>query len=375
MKLNKNITLLCTSALLLGATILTISSSRQSLVKGLDVNYTTTLDKDNGKAISLTKKNQTLNVKTNLNQDLKVDYKSVTPIDNTIGRVNLNGYYMLSTPIWGISSLSIDYSGNGIIYFGPTSTYFTDSETLSGSHNETFTVNNHNYFKVVASDSDGILINSINIEYTCSGSNAIIMIDSDDTVKTTGFYSVSKDSNGFIFTKESAMNTAKAVIIPDYYNDGVDYGLVHSLAKNGTKYFFEGCTNLEHVYLPETLKTLGGFYTTTSHITEFTLPRDLEDASSYPLPINSLETLNIHSRNLTSCGSVISSSKPLRTINISYDVESLPDLVSSWHSDLVINYEGTMDEFLTLAISASSAKWNTNRTVPVVCSDGTTPKN
>ena len=341
--------------------------------KANDVNYAVELNASNGAVLEESLKTKSVVAKTNLTNDVTVDYKNMEVVNGKIGAIKAKGHYSLHDPVCAMSSLAIAgeaTTGAAVVKYGKTSACLDGSVDLALAIENGISDINANYFRIEASER--VVIESIEAGYTCSAAdNGASATDASGSVGE--FYIIDSVADGKATIKHDTSNHYKyatTMVIPDFVGEGADFALVTKLAATSSTGFFEGNSNLEHVYLPETIEAfdIWNFYT-ANKVKEFTLPYALKEVKSSALPKGSIETLNIHSKNLASCSTTyIDSSSTIKTINVSADVELLPALVSSWPSAGVrVNYEGTMAEWADL-LAVSSDKWASDL-LDVYCSD------
>ncbi|MCF0108366.1 MAG: InlB B-repeat-containing protein, partial [Bacilli bacterium] len=337
-----------------------------------DASYQVVLDKDNGTITATSKKTTFAAAKTKLNNDIEVAYKNVEAVSGKVGKIKAGGYYANSKPISGMSSLVVTSDaaeGDAVITWGRTSACKDGSSDLAG----TFSVSGANYFRITAKND--IEVSKIQIELTCDGSdNGAEIIKTDNTVVANPF-TATLNGDSYSLKNEATKNTIKAAYIPDYIISGNDAVPVKTLSAIGNTGFFESSGNLEEVYLPAFNDlVLGDYFLYTSNkIKEYTLPYGLSSFQRNSVPRGDLEVLNIESKNAVGTNTVISNdyTGKLKTINVSYDVEFLPNIISDWPSGVTVNYEGTEAEWAALTnVDGTSAMWTATQ-IDVICSDTT----
>lgn len=368
------ISALSVSVLAIGAITFAASMGKESSLANSQSDMFISFSGTNGKVASASLKTLNAAAITNRENNVSVDYKNAEPVSGKVGRILAGGFYKNHDAINAMTSIKVTSNASAddaTLFWGPTSAYMPNSIDLASASN--VDVAGANYFKIVAK-------NDVEVES--------IVIDFDCDTKFTGPYTYNSDGDevsGFAFEYVSSTNSyqivrgssyaAKTAIIPDYYDDG-EHGIapVTALAVKSGCGVFEGNTYIANVYMPETIESFGNYlFYTINQMKEFTMPLELKSFSSNPLPKNKLEILNIHSRYATSNNQFINSTNTpnLITINVSYDVEVLPNIINAWPSATkTINYEGTQAEWAAL-VAASNDKWS-QFTGTVYCSDTVT---
>ena len=112
------------------------------------------------------------NVLTEDGNEISLSYSGVTSIDDNWLKINSNGYIYNDDPIHGINSLEISSTGSLDLYLG-NDLNINDSETTI-SDDETYLINDNNthYFKLINSGSEDIIINKLDISFSCSSSSS-----------------------------------------------------------------------------------------------------------------------------------------------------------------------------------------------------------
>ncbi len=338
--------------------------------------YGTVLLSTNGAASVGSLKTNSVEVRTNLGNAVNFVYKNMAVVSGKVGKILPKGFYANSDPINDITLIKVTsnaVANDAFLYYGPTSAYMPNKVDLASASGAGVEVAGANYFKIVATNE--VTIDSINIEFGCSTKDyGPIALDADGNEVANGFTFV-YSAGAYSMKRSSNTNSVKKAIVPDFYDDGVN-GLapVTALIPEGSTGVFENNTIMSEVYIPNTVTAFGNYtFYTANQMTEFTYPLNLVSATSNSAPKN-VTTLNIHSKNLT-VSSSISFSSNLKTINVSYDVEKLPGICSSWPSGLVVNYEGTEAEWASLLSAPGSSNYWTNSSfttnASVICSDTT----
>ena len=372
-------TLAASSLAVAALSVAYLNNADYSLSKVNADTYSVALGGSNGNASVSSLKTNSVTAKTAAGNDVVFNYKNMQVVSGKVGTILAKGSYYNKEPLNAMNKIKVTSNasaGKATLYWGPTSGYMPNSVDLADAKDDV--VVSGNYFKIAADDE--VTIDSINVKFDCDE-------------KDYGFYALDKDGNfvedGFVFTYEtnsyairrnhddsSKRSAVVTAIIPDYYDDGVN-GL-HPVTMLGAQPLtnlnygtFEGYSNLKEIYLPNTIVNAQRYTFSCSGVDELSLPLYFEEIlSSNTLPSN-LKVLNLNSISLSAVSAVISSSSAIRTINVSYDVEKLPKIASSWPSDLVINYEGTTAEWSSLlSASGSDAAWS-SFAGDVICSDTT----
>ena len=316
-------------------------------------NYGVVFNGTNGAASVASLKTNSANAKTGLDNNVKVDYKNVTPVSGKVGRILAKGSYGNSEPINDMTRIQVTSNAaadDAVLMWGATSGYLNHSVDLA-SAGDGVEVQGANFFKIVATNP--VEVESISVEFGCSEKNyGSFAYDASGNPIEGAFTFEFKNGSYQVKRGSSYSNVIKAVI-PDYYDDGTN-GLapVTKLEVNGSSGVFEGNSVLEEVYIPNTVTSTGYYlFYTANKITEYTIPLYMASATSYVIPKGDLRVLNINARDFdVSTGAISSSGQPnLEAINVSYDVESLPKIVDSWPDNVTIFYEGTEEEWDDLA--------------------------
>ncbi len=338
-------------------------------------NYGVVFNGTNGAASVASLKTNSANAKTGLDNNVKVDYKNVTPVSGKVGRILAKGSYGNSEPINDMTRIQVTSNAaadDAVLMWGATSGYLNHSIDLV-SVGDGVEVQGANFFKIVATNP--VEVESISVEFGCSKKNYgpyALNSSGDPLPSGVKFSSI---EGGYSVTKGATGSSVVKSIIPDYYDDG-EHGLgpVIEIVDDGSYGIFEGNTVIEEIHYPNTIKRASGKWyfggSTKSKVKEYTLPLNLEYVNNRYLPMGDLEVLNINSRNLNTNGNncLTESNHPkLKTINVSYDVESLPTIVSSWPKNVTINYEGTEAEWEELKTTGND-KWS-SFSGNVICSD------
>lgn len=329
----------------------------------------------NGNATVKTLKTSFADTKTARDNDVKVVYKNVEPVASKVGKILKGGYYGNQDPIHDITMIKVfsdATEGKATLFYGPTSAYMPFNVDLSAASSGVI-VSGASYFKIVANDD--VNVESIVIDFGCETKDFGPIALNSTGNPLADAYQFSDTGDNLKMHRKSSYSAATVVAVPDTFDNGSGEKRVTVLGDGSSTGCFEGNGVLEKVYLPETITTFDRYlFYTNNNMTEFTLPRDLVSTSSNPLPKNKLEVLNINSINLSSVSTtfISSSNTPkLHTINVSYDVEFLPNLVFNWPSTMAtINYEGTEAEWATLTSApGTSSYWTTDFSGDVICSD------
>lgn len=338
-------------------------------------NYGVVFNGTNGAASVASLKTNSANAKTGLDNNVKVDYKNVTSVSGKVGRILAKGSYGNSEPINDMTRIQVTSNAaadDAVLMWGATSGYLNHSIDLA-SVGDGVEVQGANFFKIVATNP--VEVESISVEFGCSKKNYgpyALNSSGDPLPSGVKFSSI---EGGYSVTKGATGSSVVKSIIPDYYDDG-EHGLgpVIEIVDDGSYGIFERNTVIEEIHYPNTIKRASGRWyfgsSTKSKVKEYTLPLNLEYVNKNYLPMGDLEVLNINSRNLNTNGNncLTESNHPkLKTINVSYDVESLPTIVSSWPKNVTINYEGTEAEWEELKATGND-KWS-SFTGNVICSD------
>lgn len=314
---------------------------------------------------------------TNNNNSVSMEYYRGIGTSNKVVTLLSNGYYRLATPIYGISSISLSLSNltnyqddDLIIYYGAYLRCDEVGESYlvkSSEVNSTITINdidNAQYMMIKNLSENNITIDNIDITYTCSSiSNNLLALDKDDHIIdnalvatfNTDHYEISKYNS-------TSLSSAVKVYIPEYILNGDTLYPVSKISvPSGT--FTRNATNLETLYLPETLLEMDNAIFNDSYstkITSFTLPKNLSSGDAvYFLPRKTLLTLNYQCINYASVNNTIASSNPIETINIAHDVTYLGKLFAgSLPISLTsIHYDGSSSEWDNL-INNSHSSWS-----------------
>lgn len=369
------LTLLASTTLVIGTVVAIQTKPFSNLMSFSEGDTKVTLDGSHGNvsdAVQLLK-TSTVTAKTFKGNDVDFDYKNVQAVSNKVGKILAGGFYRNRSPLHDMQSIRVvsnAATGAAKIYYGKASAYMTDYIDLQAASSGAAI--SGNFFKIVA-DSP-VEIDSIEIGFGCEtkdygptayNSTEGVLDSAYKFVYSSGHYEMKRNS-GYV--------SSYKVIVPDYFNGSEGDLPVTVLQQEYSCGTFEGSTSLRELYLPETITTFGPylFYSNDYPITEFSMPLELTQINSNPLPRKNLVTLNIHSRNAAGNSQYIDSSNfpKLETINVSYDVAVLPNIVSSWPSSAqTINYEGTTAEWATL-VAASASTW-TSFPGDVICSDTT----
>lgn len=334
-------------------------------------NYGVVFNGTNGAASVASLKTNSANAKTGLDNNVKVDYKNVTPVSGKVGRILAKGSYGNSEPINDMTRIQVTSNAaadDAVLMWGATSGYLNHSIDLA-SAGDGVEVQGANFFKIVATNP--VEVESISVEFGCSEKNYGSFAYDASGNPIEGAYTFEFKNGGYVVKRGTNYSGVIKAVIPDYYDDGTN-GLapVTKLEVNGSSGVFEGNSVLEEVYIPNTVTSAGNYlFYTANKMTEYTIPLNMASATSNPIPKGSLRVLNLNARNFTASSSGITSSNQsnLETINVSYDVESLPAVVDSWPDNVTINYEGTEAEWEELA-AADGDKWYTFEG-NVICSD------
>ncbi len=325
----------------------------------------------NGAASVATLKTSSGTAKTVQNNNVNFDYKNMQPVSGKVGRILANGFYGNSNPINDMSKITVTSNAaadDAVLMWGATSGYLNHSIDLA-SAGDGVEVQGANFFKIVATNP--VEVESISVEFGCSEKNyGGVGYDADGKPVANAYEFIFKNGTYGIEIGGSYASVVKAVI-PDFYDDG-ENGLapVTTLLVKGSSGLFEGNTTLEEVYLPNTVTTSENYlFYSSNHVIEYTLPLNMASGTSYAVPKGDLRVLNINARSYsTNTTSITASNQPnLERINVSYDVESLPAIVSSWPDNVTIYYEGTEAEWEELAV-ADADQWFTF-SGDVICSD------
>ena len=371
------------SAVCLGVGVIVVSGiTTNNMFAKADDDYSTILNSTNGAInVSSLKTNERV-AKTNLDNNVTVYFKNAEVASGKLGKVKAKGFYGNKTPIYDMTSVRVVSNaapGDAVLKYGPTSSYMPNSVDLATASTAQ-NVGGANYFKIEANKD--VIVESVSIVYGCmthdfgpiayNGSNEIFS-NAFKTSFSDGKYSFSQDSSN-----------VKRAMFPDYYDDGEHGEAPVTIISTGSSGVFEYNTLLEEIYMPETITGFGSYIFGGSSylkkVKEFTLPYALRTAGYHPLPKGDLEVLNIHSVNFDGYtagqynGAINADNfSKLTTINVSYDVEYLPNIIYSWPASMkTINYEGTEAEWLALtSVAGTSLKWTTEFTGDVICSDTT----
>lgn len=357
-----------------GVTIVSTASknSKSFYDTRADLTYSVVLDGTNGNATVSSLKRNFVSAKTGLNNFVSFVYKNMETVSGKVGKIKASGFYGNTDAISGFNTITVTSDakeGDAKIVWGYTSACVDGEADLSAG---TFAISG-NYFKVIAKNE--ITVDSIQVGFSCDNSvNGYSTKDENGAEVSNAFkFEVSSGAAKMLFDTGKAK--ARRVVIPDYViNGGVKYP-VTTLAATGNTGLFESNSYLEEVSIPDSVTTLDKYlFYTANKIKKYTLPYGITTGSSYSIPKGDLEVLNIDAKSMTTASTIINDSefKKLHTINISYDVEFLPNIISTWPSQKpTIFYEGTTAEWLALTnVSGTSSSWKTY-TGDVICSDTT----
>ncbi|MBO5577562.1 MAG: InlB B-repeat-containing protein [Bacilli bacterium] len=317
-------------------------------------NYGVVFNGTNGAASVASLKTNSANAKTGLDNNVKVDYKNVTPVSGKVGRILAKGSYGNSEPINDMTRIQVTSNAaadDAVLMWGATSGYLNHSIDLA-SAGDGVEVQGANFFKIVATNP--VEVESISVEFGCSEKNYGSFAYDASGNPIEGAYTFEFKNGSYQVKRGSSYSNVVRAVIPDYYDDGTN-GLapVTKLEVNGSSGLFEGNSVLEEVYIPNTVTSTGNYlFYTANKMTEYTIPLNMASATSYVIPKGDfLRVLNINARDFAvSTGAISSSGQPnLEAINVSYDVESLPKIVDSWPDNVTIFYEGTEEEWGDLA--------------------------
>ena len=364
-------TLAASSLAVAAIAITTANGSEFVTTRANPETYAVTLNGSNGNASVSSLKTNSVTAQTALKNNVVFDYKNMQVVSGKIGTIMPKGHYYNKEPLNAMNSIKVTSNataGKATLYWGPTSGYMPNHVDLADASTDVPV--SGNFFKIVAKDE--VTIDSINIGFECDTKNyGAYALDSDGNPVENGF-TFKWVSDHYEMLRGTGNSSVVTAILPDFYDDGTN-GLAPVTATNAKSNdgCFDSYSNLANVYLSNNFKTSGNYnFYGSLKVKELTLPLYYESATSHVVP-SSLETLNLNSRSLTVSSTKISSSNPLKTINVSYDVEKLPKLADSWPSALVINYEGTQAEWSSLLnASGSDSSWK-NFTGDVICSDTT----
>lgn len=372
------ITVLASTALVAGVTagVVSFVGDEKSQMTFSDGSFSMTLGGTNGNVTVENLKTSNVVAKTAESNNVSFDYKNAQVVSNKVGKILAGGFYKNHDPIHNMASITVvsnAATSDAKLYYGKTSAYMPDFVDLAQAATPVTSVSGANFFKIVATNE--VEIESIVINFGCETKDYGDVAFNSDGDPLANAYKFTFATDHYYMSRNTGYAAAKTVIVPDYYDDGVNgQAPVTVLGDGSSTGCFEGNSTLATLYLPETIKTFDRYiFYTGNQLTELTLPLDLTSTSNSPLPKNHLETLNIHSRNLSTVSTAFiqngeSYTPNLHTINVSYDVEKLPAIVSSWAGlDVTINYEGTEAEWATLA-AASDSKWS-SFPGEVICSD------
>ena len=357
-----------------GVVVINGVNNNASFFAKADLSYSVNFNSSNGAVSSEGQvlKTRSVVAKTNLNNDVSVYFKNAQNTAGKVGTIKAKGFYGNKNPIYDMANIRVTSnateSGDATLYYGPTSSYMPNSVALSAAASGVdVSSKSANYFKIVANKD--VAVDSIEINFGCATKD-FGPIGYNSTQPFNGYTFEFHDDQYYAVRNDNRTSQYKAMV-PDYYNDGTNGEYpVTQLAVLSSYGVFEGASNLNEIHIPETITSFGSYLFASSggsKVTEFTLPYALTSTASSPLPLASLETLNIHSVNLATVSSKVSGSSlpKLTAINVSYDVEHLPDLFSGFPTGASIYYEGTEAEWATLSNGTSWASFAGD----VFCSD------
>lgn len=372
-------TLIAAVSVGVGVVVINGVNNNASFFAKADLSYSVNLNSSNGAVSSEGQvlKTRSVVAKTNLNNDVSVYFKNAQNTAGKVGTIKAKGFYGNKNPIYDMVNIRVTSnateSGDATLYYGPTSAYMPYSTPLStAASGVDVSGKSANYFKIVANKE--VIVESIGINFGCATKDfGPIALNAEGNPLPTA-YKFTFDTDHYYMSRNSGYASAKTIIVPDYYDDGVNgEHPVTVLGDGSSTGCFEGNSSLTNLYIPETVTKFDRYlFYTSNQMTEFTIPYSVTLSDSYPVPKTSLEVLNINSQNLTASNTAISTSNTpnLKTVNVSYDVEKLPSIVSSWPADVTINYEGTEAEWASLKNVAGTAyAWTSDFTGNVICSD------
>ena len=367
------ISALSVSVLAIGAITFAASMGKESSLANSQSDMFISFSGTNGKVASASLKTLNAAAITNRENNVSVDYKNAEPVSGKVGRILAGGFYKNHDAINAMASIKVTSNASAddaTLFWGPTSAYMPNSIDLASASN--VDVDGANYFKIVAKND--VEVESIVIDFECDTKFTGPYAYNAGGDALASAYKFTYRSGEYYMSRNSGYASAKTIIVPDYYDDG-EHGVapVTILGDASSTGCFEGNSSLATLYIPETITTFERYlFYTSNQMTEFTMPLELVSFASNPLPKTNLEVLNIHSRHTTSSNSFIgSNTSKLATINVSYDVEVLPNIIDSWPSATkTINYEGTQAEWAAL-VAASNTKWS-QFAGTVYCSDTVT---
>ena len=134
-------------------------------------NYGVVFNGTNGAASVASLKTNSANAKTGLDNNVKVDYKNVTPVSGKVGRILAKGSYGNSEPINDMTRIQVTSNAaadDAVLMWGATSGYLNHSIDLA-SAGDGVEVQGANFFKIVATNP--VEVESISVEFGCSEKN------------------------------------------------------------------------------------------------------------------------------------------------------------------------------------------------------------
>lgn len=258
---------------------------------------------------------------------ISFSYSQITQVANKWGSLSQDGYLINTSKITGIRSICISFQTVGLglsVAYGWYEDDFVESGYI-GPSNPTFNFNNEspNYFKVINNNESDVVINHIQIVYSCYESELPMKYRKLDFV-------LSDDEQSY--SVKYADNTLKNTIVPSTYN-----GLpVVSVARNG----FLNCSSLKSIELPYSIASLNNqAFRGCSSLSSINLPYSLGLIGEYAFyGCGNLTTLNIPST-VTSIGkSAFSGCSNLKYIVIPHGISELPTYLLSNCRSLICIY-------------------------------------
>lgn len=370
------LTLLASTTLVIGTVVAVQSNGFSNFMTMSESDNKVTLNASNGKTTVSSLKTNNVGAKTFKDNNVSFDYKNNQVVEGKVTKILAGGFYGNHSPLHDMQSIRVTSNagtGDAKVYYGKSSAHMTEFVDLAATSGDGAVISG-NFFKIEASND--VEITSIEVGFGCETKSYDDVAYNDSGDPIANAYKFTFATDHYYMSRNSGYGSAKTVIVPDYYDDG-EHGQhpVTVLGDGSSTGCFEGSSALENVYLPETITQFERYnfyaYGSANQIKEFTLPLELTSIASYAFPKTALETLNIHSRNISSSSRVITSdySPNLKTINVSADVTHLPDIITSWPSTAeTINYEGTEAEWADLLDGATTTEWK-NFPGEVYCSD------